>query len=118
MLHEILHFTFYIERPEVILSHVPKAVYDTKVVYKATIRSFINKTSTMWKRGEKIIDIKKPKYEGSSEVGNCPVLCINNVSEKDEDVYSILVRNEWGNTPLSYERLVVNGSKCHNFSSS
>lgn len=69
----------------------------------------------MWKRGEKIIDIDiiNPKYKGSSNVGNCPVLCINNVSKEDEDEYSIYVLNEWGYTELSYERLVVNGSKCH-----
>lgn len=105
------------ERPDVILSHPPKAVYDTRVIYKATIRSFINNTSTVWKRGEQIIDIINPKYEGSSNVGNCPVLCINNVSREDEDVYSIYVLNEWGYTELSYERVVVNGSKCHIFSS-
>lgn len=112
----VIYFTL-LERPDVILSHPPKAVYDTRVIYKATIRSFINNTSTVWKRGEQIIDIINPKYEGSSNVGNCPVLCINNVSREDEDVYSIYVLNEWGYTELSYERLVVNGSKCHIFSS-
>lgn len=106
-----------LEKPEVILSDVCDAVYDTKVTYKATIRSFLKHTFTKWKRGDNIIDITKPKYEGSSNVGYCPVLCINNVSKEDEDVYSIHVRNEWGYTPLSYKKLVVTGSKCHLFSS-
>lgn len=111
----ICNFTL-LESPEVITSYVPEAEYDTTVVYKATIRSCINDTLTMWKKGEKIIDIIKPKYKGSSNVGNCPVLCINNVSKKDEGVYSIHVRNKWGKTTFDYERLVVTWSKCHFFS--
>lgn len=55
----ICNFTL-LESPEVITSYVPEAEYDTTVVYKATIRSFINDTLTMWKKGEKIIDIIKP----------------------------------------------------------
>lgn len=106
------NFTF-LESPEVIISYVPKAEYDTTVVFKATIRSFINDTFTMWKKGEQIIDIIKPKYKGSLNVGNCPVLCINNVSKIDEGVYSIHVRNKWGKTTFDYEKLIVTGSKCH-----
>lgn len=58
-----------------------------------------------------IIDINMPKYEGSSDVGNSPVLCINNVNEKDEDVYRIDVINEWGTTTRISNRLKVIGSK-------
>lgn len=73
-------------------------------------------TSTRWMKGDEIIDIAKSKYNGSSVVGNSPVLCINNVSKEDEDVYTIYVRNDWYETSPKC-RLVVIGSKCHLFGS-
>lgn len=102
------------EKPEVIFNHVSKAVYDTMVKYEASIRSCIKHTSTVWRKGEKTIDINSRKFEGSSTVGCHPVLCINNVDEEDEDFYSIHVSNKWGDTTLS-KRLVLIGSK-DNFS--
>lgn len=80
------------------------------VKYKASVRSFIDHTKTIWKKGGAIIDIRNRKYEGSSNVGNSPVLCINNVNEEDEDVYTIVVSNDWGKTSLDFERLVLTKS--------
>lgn len=105
-----------LEGPEVSISHETEAVYDTDFVFKASIRSFMKDTSTMLMKGDEIIDINKSKYNGSSVVGNSPVLCIKNVSKEDEDVYTICVRNEWDETSLKC-RLVVTGSKCHLFGS-
>lgn len=105
-----------LEGPEVSISHETEAVFDTDVMLKASIRSFMKDTSTMWMKGDKKIDITMSKYNGSSVVGNCPVLCINNVSEEDEAMYAIYVRNEWDETCPEC-RLVVTGSKCHFFSS-
>lgn len=104
-------FAFYLEKPGVDFNTEAEAVYDTKVVFKATIRSFLKRTRIIWRKGMTIIDIKMPKYEGSSDVGSNPVLCINNVNEKDEDVYQIDVNNEWGTTTRSSNRLKVIGSK-------
>lgn len=105
-----------LEGPEVSISHETEAVYDTDFMFKASIRSFMKDTSTRWMKGNEIIDIAKSKYNGSSAVGNSPVLCINNVSKEDEDVYTINVRNDWDETSPKC-RLVVTGSKCHLFSS-
>lgn len=87
-----------------------KAVYDTMVKYEASIRSFIKKTSTEWRKGGETIDTDSPKYKGSSTAGCHPVLCINNVNEEDEDVYTIHVSNKWGETTLN-KRLVLTKSK-------
>lgn len=105
-----------LEGPKVIISQKTEAVYDTDFMFKASIRSFMKDTSTMWMKGDEIIDITKSKYSGSSVVGNSPVLCSNNVSKEDEDVYTIYVRNEWDETSPKW-RLVVTGSKCHIFGS-
>lgn len=106
----MIKLDFVKEKPEVIFNHVSKAVYDTMVKYEASIRSCIKHTSTVWRKGEKTIDINSRKFEGSSTVGCHPVLCINNVDEEDEDFYSIHVSNKWGDTTLS-KRLVLIGKK-------
>lgn len=105
-----------LEGPEVSICHETEAVYDTDFMFKASIRSFMKDTSSMWMKRDEIIDITKSKYNGSSVVGTCPVLCINNVSKEDEDVYTIYVRNKWDETSPKC-RLVVTGSKCHLFGS-
>lgn len=108
----------FLEGPEVSLCNAPVsvAVYDTEFMFKASVRSFMKDTSTMWIKGDEIIDITMSKYNGSSVVGNSPVLCINNVSKEDEDEYKIYAHNEWDEASLKC-RLVVTGSKCHLFSS-
>lgn len=93
-----------------IFNPVSEAVYDTLVKYEASIRSFIKHTYTVWKKGKETIDTDSPKYKGSSTGGCHPVLCINNVNEEDEDVYTIHVSNKWGKKTLSTS-LVLIGSK-------
>lgn len=93
-----------------IFNPASEAAYDTMFEYEASIRSFIRNTSTEWRKGGAKIDTETSKYEGSSTAGCHPVLCINNVNEKDEDVYTIHVSNEWGDTTLD-KKLALSKSK-------
>lgn len=77
------------------------------VKYKVLVWSFIDYIKIIWKKGGVIIDIRNCKYEGSLNVGNSFVLCINNVNEEDEDVYMIVVSNDWGKILFDFERLVL-----------
>lgn len=95
--------------PEVAIKEVPSTCPYDCVKIIATVRSYPKHTSVVWKKGEKCIDITQPKYDGSSVVGNCPILCINNTKEEDGDVYTIEVQNEWGKGTSSEELFVIGG---------
>lgn len=58
-------------------------------------------------KGNKHIDITQPKYNGSSDVGYRPVLCMNNVRKEDEGVYKIKVRNGIGDDACCAEELII-----------
>lgn len=96
----------------VTLNQVPEALYGTCVELKANIRSFPKHSNVIWTKGkDKQIDITQPKYIGSSIVGDCPVLCINNASKDDEDIYSVEVSNALGKDICKSEKLKVIGGK-------
>lgn len=63
----------------------------------------------IWKKGKKQINITLPKYAGSSDVGDRPILCITNVEEEDKDVYTIEVQNASGKGICSEKLLVLGG---------
>lgn len=89
-----------------ILDEVPEALYDESVKFKAIVRSFATETCVIWRKGNEIIDIHQPKYKGSSDISDYPVLIINNVAKEDEDVYSIEVKNDFGKRTRS-QKLVL-----------
>lgn len=60
-------------------------------------------------KGKEPIDISQPKYIGSLNYGECPVLQINNIKKEDEDIYSIAVGNELGEETCSNGTLKVVG---------
>lgn len=60
-------------------------------------------------KGEEPIDIFQPKYIGSLNYGDRPVLKINNVKKEDKDIYSIKVSNELGEETSSNGILKVVG---------
>lgn len=93
--------------PKVILNRAPEAIYDQPFSFTAVIRSFPKHVRVIWMKGNEHIDITQPKYNGSLDVGYHPVLCINNVKEEDEDVYTIKVRNGIGNDACCAERLII-----------
>lgn len=99
----------------VTLDQVFEALYGTCVEFKARIQSFPKHGAVIWKKWEdgknEHIDITHPKYIGSSIVGDCPVLCINNASKGDEDFYSVEVYNALGTRICKSEKLKVTGGK-------
>lgn len=77
----------------------------------AMIRSYPKHNRVIWMKGEEPIDISQPKYIGSLDIGDRPVLQINNVKKEDKDVYSIKVNNEIGEETCSNGILEVAGGK-------
>lgn len=60
------------------------------------------------------IDTTAPKHEGSIDSYEFPVLCIKEVNEGDDGVYTVIARNELGEGE-NKEDLEVIGSKEVNF---
>lgn len=108
-------FIFFTDKPTVTLNEVSDVIYDQLLKYKANIRcSPKQKIHIIWMKGENCIDINQPKYAGSSDVGVCPELCINNATSEDEDIYAIEVRSDLGTgTCLSKRLVVLEGKSIH-----
>lgn len=90
---------------------MPTANYGESVQFRATIRCFPKHDPVIWMKGRYHIDITQPKYKGSSDVGNSPVLCINSLTMEDEDIYSIEANNEIGRGTSCTQKLKVYGGK-------
>lgn len=97
------------------LNSEPEIFYGDCMEFKAMIRSFPKHTKVIWMKGNEEIDINQPNYTGSSDVGDCPVLRINNVKTEDQDEYSIEVCNELGNERCKRELKVIGGKPKTNF---
>lgn len=97
--------------PEVTLNKIPLALTNTCVRFKATIRNMYNHQNVIWMKGNQRININDPKYEGSRETGNDPVLCIKNVREEDSDIYTIEVENQLGSERGRQRLEVIEGKK-------
>lgn len=93
------------------LNTVPLALENEIVEIKATIRGFPKFQSVIWMKDDQCIDTTDPKYEGSVENCEFPVLRIKEVKERDSGVYKVIARNELGEGESS-EDLEVIGSKC------
>lgn len=77
--------------PLVTLNRIPSTVSNECVEIKATIRSFPQHDRVTWKKNREKIDITLPKYDGSTDIGNSPILCIKNVRKRnDEGIYTII----------------------------
>lgn len=93
------------------LNEVPELFYGDCLEFKGKIRSFPKHTRVIWMKGDEEIDITQPKYKGSSDVGDCPLLCINDVNTEDQVEYTIQVYNELGMGMCKSEKLIVIGGK-------
>lgn len=101
-------------RPIVTLDPVPLALQNELVQIKATIRGFPKCQRVIWKKDNEYIDTTAPKHEGSSDSCEFAVLCIKEVDEGDDGVYTVIARNELGEGE-NKEDLEVIGSKEVNF---
>lgn len=97
------------------LNKVPLALTGTSVTFKATIKNIPQHRKVIWMKGNHRLNITESKYEGSTENGENPVLCIKNIIEEDSDTYTIKVENRLG-TDRSRQKLEVIGGKINPYS--
>lgn len=95
--------------PEVILSDLPESLYNECIQIKASIRSFPKYNRVIWFKGEEQIDVAQPKYVGSFHGADFSVLCINNITKKDESEYKIKITNDLENVERISNPLKVYG---------
>lgn len=106
---EYNNLVFFIGRPFVSLTQESPAFFNECVQLKAAIRSFPKHESVKWMKGKKYIDITQPKYEGSTDIGDSPILCINHIDRGDAARYKIKVHNDVGTSTCKIKKLEVNG---------
>lgn len=99
----------YTDILEVTLKQVPLAYLKECVEFKATIEGYPKYKSVFWLKDDQIIDLTDTKYEGSKHDGNSAFLCIKDVKENDEAIYTIEVSNELEKVKKSQNLVVVRG---------
>lgn len=91
------------------LNKVPLALTNTSVRFKATIKNIPKQQNVIWMKGNQRINITDSKYEGSTEIGDNPVLCIKNVIIEDSDIYTIEVKNQLGTEQCRQRLEIIEG---------
>lgn len=91
------------------LKQVPLVYLNDCVELKAKIEGFSNYPCVNWIKDNQNVDITDTKYEGSKRGGNFAVLCINDVKENDEAIYTIEVSNELEKVKRSQKLVVIRG---------
>lgn len=88
-------------------------IYNDHLELRATIRSFPKHLKINWFKGLTVLDLSQSKYDKSlsSFEGNKTVLCINEVTKDDEDVYRVEVYNDLGKGTSENVTLKVIGGK-------
>lgn len=82
--------------PEVTLHKVPSVFINEYVKLKATIRGFPKNYRVTWMKSGQHINTTDPKYTGSMVNGDISVLCIRNLENDDNGVYTVRVQNTYG----------------------
>lgn len=94
------------------------SIYELKIEYhgcveiKAAIRSNPKDLPIVWTKGSEKIDLKNPKYRGSSSNCDHSVLRINKVTKDEEGLYRIEARNEFKGKQLcdKFNLIVIGGT--------
>lgn len=97
--------------PEVILHKVPPVLVNEFVQLKATIRGFPKEYKVDWMKGGQYINTTDQKYTGSMINCSKSVLCIRNVGNDDNAVYTVRVENTCGEGESSERLEVIEGKK-------
>lgn len=79
---------------QVNLKQVPMAYLNECVELKAKIEGCPKYRRVIWIKDDQNIDLTDTKYKGSKCDGKFALLCINDVKENDEAIYTIEVSNE------------------------
>lgn len=91
------------------LKQVPLAYPNECVKLKAKIVGFSKYPLVNWKKDDQDIDFTGSKYEGSKRDGDSAVLCINDVKENDDAIYTIEVSNGLEKVKRSQKLVVIRG---------
>lgn len=102
---------FFAGPPEVTLHKVPSVLLNEFVKFKAKIRGFPKNYKVDWMKGGQYINTTDPKYMGSMINGSKSVLCIRNVGNDDNAVYTVRVANTCGVGESSERLEVIEGKK-------
>lgn len=94
---------------QVTLKQVPLTYLNECVKLKAKIEGFFKKPCVNWMKDNQDIDITDTKYEGSKHDGDSAVLCIKDVKENDEAIYTVEVSNELEKVRRSQKLVVIKG---------
>lgn len=95
---------------QVNLKQVPMAYLNECVKFKANIEGCPKYRRVIWIKDDQNIDLTDTKYKGSTCDDKFALLCINDVKENDEAIYTIEVSNELEKVKSS-QKLVVIKSK-------
>lgn len=79
------------------------------VEFRAKIEGYPKYQNVFWLKDDQNIDINDKKYEGSKHDGDSAVLCIKDVKENDEAIYTIEVSNELEKVKRSQKLVVIKG---------
>lgn len=111
---EILTFCIiFAGSPEVTLHKVPSVFINEYVKLKATIRGFPKNYRVTWMKSGQHINTTDPKYTGSMVNGDISVLCIRNLENDDNGVYTVRVQNTYGIGQSTEELEVIGGNNNH-----
>lgn len=94
---------------QVTLKQVPLTYLNECVKLKAKIEGFFKNPCVNWMKDNQDIDITDTKYEGSKHDGDSAVLCIKDVKENDEAIYTVEVSNELEKVRRSQKLVVIKG---------
>lgn len=92
---------------QVNLMQVPVAYLSECVEFKAKIEGYPKYRRVIWIKNDQNIDLTDTKYEGSKHDGDSAVLCIKDVKENDDAIYTIEVSNELEKVKRSQKLVVV-----------
>lgn len=84
---------------------------------KAKIKGFPKVRKVNWLKDNQKIGMTDTKYEGSKDDADSAVLCIKDVEENDEAIYTIEVSNELKKVERSQKLMVIKGRVYPLFSS-
>lgn len=94
---------------QVTLKQVPLTYLNECVKLKAKIEGFFKNPCVNWMKDNQDIDITDTKYEGSKHDSDSAVLCIKDVKEIDEAIYTVEVSNELEKVRRSQKLVVIKG---------
>lgn len=94
---------------QVTLKQIPLTYLNECVKLKAKIEGFFKNPCVNWMKDNQDIDITDTKYEGSKHDGDSAVLCIKDVKEIDEAIYTVEVSNELEKVRRSQKLVVIKG---------